>query len=411
MLDADGNEIPTETVPFEPVRWHQYADLFPWIEGQAFRELVEDVRKNGVIEPIVFYEGAVLDGRNRYMAARELGIAYPRVEYDGTDPLGFVIAKNLTRRHLTESQRGLVAKRLETLKHGDNQHTAGDASLHVRREDAARLLNVSPRTVATAAKVVEAGAPELVAAVESGLVSVSAAADVATLPKEEQREVVARGEKEILERAKEIRAAKVERKRAEKIEATDRLRERNESLPPSDRKYSVIYADPPWSFDVWSGEGKDRSAENHYPTMTQAEIEALPVGALAADDCALFMWAVMPQLPEALRVIEAWGFDYKTCAFVWVKQTQDEERFATGMGYWTRANAEVCLLATRGSPARLNADVHQVVLAPRSEHSRKPEEVAARIERLVPGPYIELFARRPREGWEAWGNQADGAAA
>lgn len=215
---------------------------------------------------------------------------------------------------------------------------------------------------------------------------------------------------EILAAAKDIRAEKVDRKRAEKVAETDRIRGRNSNLPQNERKYSVIYADPPWSFDVWSGEGKDRSAENHYPTMTQSEIEALPVGDMAADDCALFMWAVMPQLPEALAAIEAWGFEYKTCAFVWVKQTKDEERFATGMGYWTRANAEICLLATRGSPARLNADVHQVILSPRTEHSRKPDEAAARIERLVPGPYIELFARRPRDGWDVWGNQASEAA-
>lgn len=213
-------------------------------------------------------------------------------------------------------------------------------------------------------------------------------------------------EDDILEAAKVIRAERLEEKRAEKIAATEQIAANNASIPVDARKYSAIYADPPWSFDVWSGAGKDRAAENHYPTMSQDEIEALPVSHFAADDCALFMWAVMPQLPEALRVIEAWGFAFKTCAFVWVKQTQDEQRFATGMGYWTRANAEVCLLATRGSPPRLNADVHQVVMSPRLEHSRKPDEIAARIERLVPGPYIELFARRPRNGWDAWGNQA-----
>lgn len=195
-------------------------------------------------------------------------------------------------------------------------------------------------------------------------------------------------------------------KKMKAIQNSEALRERGIALPAG--KYSVIYADPPWSFQAWSGEGTDRAAENHYPTMTQAEIEALPIGDLAADNCALFMWAVMPQLPEALRVIEAWGFTYKTCAFVWVKQTKDGERFATGMGYWTRANAEVCLLATRGSPQRLNADVHQVIASPRMEHSRKPEEVATRIERLVAGPYIELFRRgESRPGWEAWGNQAE----
>lgn len=396
-----------EHTPPVGVRWHEYADLFPWIEGQAFQELKADIAKNGVLEPIVFLDGAILDGRNRYVAARELGIEYPRVEYEGNDPLGFVIAKNLARRHLTESQRGMVAKRLETMKQG--RPSGKDASLHVSRERAAELLNVSPRTVATAAKVLEQGAPELVAAVESGQVSVSAAADVATLPKQEQAEIVARGEKEILEAAKAIRAERVEQKRAEKIATTQALAAKNAELPVGERKYSVIYADPPWSFDVWSGAGKDRAAENHYPTMSQAEIEALPVAGMAADDCALFMWAVMPQLPEALAVIKAWGFEYKTCAFVWVKQTKDEERFATGMGYWTRANAEICLLATRGSPARLNADVHQVVMTPRMEHSKKPAEVAERIERLVPGPYLEMFARSPRDGWDVWGNQSEAA--
>lgn len=194
------------------------------------------------------------------------------------------------------------------------------------------------------------------------------------------------------------------------LKAGDRARQNeeldNQARPLPKGKYSVIYADPPWQFQVWSGEGKDRAAENHYPTMTQQEIEALPVSNLAADDCALFMWAVMPQLPEALSVIEAWGFEYKTCAFTWVKTVKDGSRPATGMGYWTRANAEVCLLATRGSPKRVNADVSQVIVSPRMEHSRKPDEAIERIERLIDGPYIELFSRRKREGWSAWGNQA-----
>jgi N6-adenosine-specific RNA methylase IME4 len=181
--------------------------------------------------------------------------------------------------------------------------------------------------------------------------------------------------------------------------------EEKKSLPFPDGKYSVIYTDPPWQFEVWSGEGKDRAAENHYPTMTLDNIKALPVADLAADDCALFLWAVMPQLPEALAVIEAWGFEYKTCAFVWVKQTKDGKKFATGMGYWTRANAEICLLATKGSPQRLHADVHQVIASPRGRHSSKPKETYERIERLVGGPYIELFARNKRPEWTGWGNE------
>lgn len=402
--------IRVEQTPSVGVRWHPYADLFPWIEGAAFQELKADIAKNGVLEPIVFVGDQILDGRNRYVAARELGIEYPRVEYEGDDPLGYVWSKNFNRRHLSESQKSIAAGKYANMRSGARTDLEPSANLRqVSIDEAASKFGVSPRSVDTAKRVLREGASELIAAVEAGTVSVSAAADVATLPKPEQVEVVARGEKEILEKAKAIRAEKVEKKRAEKVAQTVVIAANNKQLPVGERKYSVIYADPPWSFDVWSGAGKDRAAENHYPTMSQAEIEALPVASMAADDCALIMWAVMPQLPEALAVIKAWGFEYKTCAFVWVKTTQDGERPATGMGYWTRANAEVCLLATRGNPARINADVHQVVMSPRTEHSRKPDEIAARIERLLPGPYLEMFARSPREGWDVWGNQAEAA--
>lgn len=171
-------------------------------------------------------------------------------------------------------------------------------------------------------------------------------------------------------------------------------------------------ADPPWRFEVWSGKGKARSAENHYDTMTMREIARMPVDELAAPDCALFLWACWPSITDALRIIDAWGFTYKTCAFSWMKAdpmrlfADDKTPFA-GMGYWTRANTEPCLLAVRGKPQRLNADVRQGIIAPRREHSRKPDEIHGRIERLIGGPYLELFAREAREGWTIWGNQTD----
>jgi N6-adenosine-specific RNA methylase IME4 len=115
------------------------------------------------------------------------------------------------------------------------------------------------------------------------------------------------------------------------------------------------------------------------------------------------------ELDGALDVIRAWGFEYQTCGFLWVKLNPNGEGLFTGMGYHTRANTEPCLLATRGSPPRLAADVHQVVMTPVGEHSEKPEEVARRIERLYPGPYLELFARRPRERWAVWGNEVASA--
>lgn len=179
------------------------------------------------------------------------------------------------------------------------------------------------------------------------------------------------------------------------------------ALAQSGQKFKVIYADPPWTFKVYSGKGKSRSAENHYDTMDQIGIEALGehVQTLADDDCALFLWAVMPQLPEALKVIEAWGFTYKTAGFTWVKQNKVGPGFKWGMGYWTRSNAELCLLATSGTPARLAKDVEQLVIAPVGAHSSKPSIVQDRIERLVVGPYLEMFARRPRQNWTVWGNE------
>jgi N6-adenosine-specific RNA methylase IME4 len=178
------------------------------------------------------------------------------------------------------------------------------------------------------------------------------------------------------------------------------------------KHFAAILADPPWRFDAWSGKGTARSADNHYQTMTMREIARLPVDELAADDCALFMWACWPSINDALRIIDAWGFQYKTCAFSWMKAdpyrlfADDATPFA-GMGYWTRANTEPCLLATRGRPKRLHADVRQGIIAPRREHSRKPDEIHGRIERLVGGPYLEMFARQARPGWTVWGNQTD----
>lgn len=185
--------------------------------------------------------------------------------------------------------------------------------------------------------------------------------------------------------------------------------------------YGAILADPPWRFATWN---KATSVQKrgskttyfasvaHYSTMTTEEIEQLPVQDLAAPNCVLFMWIVWPMLKDALSLIEAWGFEYKTCGFCWVKaDARQVDMFSDAitprmlMGYWTRANSEVCLLATRGKPKRVNADVRQGVVEPIREHSRKPDCIHHRIERLVEGPYCELFARQARPGWECWGNE------
>ena len=171
-------------------------------------------------------------------------------------------------------------------------------------------------------------------------------------------------------------------------------------------KYKVIYADPPWAYRTWSKKDSGRSAENHYPTMSIQEIKALPVWRLADQDCALFLWITFPMLREAWDVIDAWGFTYKSVAFVWVKQNRKSPSLFWGMGYWTRANAELCILATRGHPKRISRSVHQVILSPVEEHSKKPDEARNRIVELMGDvPRIELFARQQPPGWDVWGNE------
>jgi N6-adenosine-specific RNA methylase IME4 len=176
--------------------------------------------------------------------------------------------------------------------------------------------------------------------------------------------------------------------------------------------YGAILIDPPWHFAAWSKKGDGRSAQQHYDVMDVKTMVRLPVSDLAAKDCVIFCWATWPHLKSALWLISAWGFTYKTCAFDWMKADPyclfaDDTTPDMGMGYWTRSNTEPCLLATRGKPKRLDAGVRQGIIAPRREHSRKPDEIHGRIEKLVAGPYLELFARAPRDGWDVWGNQTD----
>lgn len=202
-------------------------------------------------------------------------------------------------------------------------------------------------------------------------------------------------------------------------------------------QYGAILADPPWRMKMYSEKGMGRSPdgprtnakgnsavglnndpERHYATMALADIKKLPVGNLATSHCALFMWAIDPMLPQAIAVGEAWGFTFKTVAFYWAKERRvtserhklhenvDHKRFPIGTGYWTRSNPEQCLLFVCGQPKRLSAAVRKLVISPRREHSRKPDECADAIRKLVAGPYVELFARTARPGWDAWGRES-----
>lgn len=176
------------------------------------------------------------------------------------------------------------------------------------------------------------------------------------------------------------------------------------------KKYQIILADPPWSYKVWNKTtGSGRSAENHYETMNKEDIQNLPIQDIYDDNCVLFLWVTAPCLLEGIELIKAWGFEYKTIGFTWVKRNKKSDSWFWGMGYYTRANAELCLLATKGKPLkRISRSIHQVVDDRIMEHSKKPNSVRERIVDLFGDlPRIELFAREKTEGWDVWGNEVD----
>lgn len=173
------------------------------------------------------------------------------------------------------------------------------------------------------------------------------------------------------------------------------------------KKYQIIYADPPWHYLF--GQSSSRYVKNKYNCMTKEELCALPIKTLAEENSVLLMWITYPKLDWAFDIFKAWGFEYKTVAFTWVKTNTNSLGLFWGMGYYTRSNAEICLLATKGNPlARKSHSVHSIIMSPVHEHSKKPPEVRERIVELFGDiSRIELFARQKVEGWDCWGNEVE----
>ena len=183
------------------------------------------------------------------------------------------------------------------------------------------------------------------------------------------------------------------------------------------KKYNIIYADPPWSFKTYSDKGKEKkSADKHYKCMNKKDIQELPISSIAEENSILFLWVTFPCLEEGLELIKKWGFTYKTCAFNWVKRNKKQDTPFWGLGYWTRSNSELCLLATKGSPKRISKSVHQIIEdwtaeqihSPIEKHSKKPDIIRDKIVELCGDlPRIEMFARQKVDGWDSWGNEIE----
>jgi N6-adenosine-specific RNA methylase IME4 len=415
------------------VDFHPLANIFPMMPPEEQGVLLADIAQNKLKERIVLLDEKIIDGRNRYVAmsrghlfisdGESDGESDPEVRKlyfrefgddpgDGDDPLAFVLSKNLIRRHLDSSQQAMVAARIANLPGAGNPHGEAkgnsanlrnynslksranvSASAPISQADAAKMVGAtSPRSVTAAKKVLKTDNKKLIQMVDNGMLPVSVAEKIAKLTPEEQDMVLSDANPE--QAIKKVARQNREHKLADNIRA----------LPT--KKYGVILADPPWRFETRSENGMDRSADNHYPTMTLTDIENMDLGKIAAEDCVVFLWATPPMLPDAVLAMESWGFEYKT-HFVWVKDK-------IGLGYWNRNQHEVLLIGTKGNiPAPAPGDQWpSVIIAPRGEHSAKPTEVYELIESYFPNlPRIELFSRSDRPEWTHWGLEAPANAA
>ena len=369
------------------LREHPLSSVVPDMQPEEFRALLQDIADRGIVEPIhILADGTILDGRHRHRAARELGLAeVPArvVELNGTSPEAYMIRAAALRRHLNESQRALLAARLANIQ--GRGRPDKNASIEAFSQDAAAdALGVGRSSVQRAAAVLDDAAPEVVAEVEAGRLAVSAAAKAAKWPREKQRAF-----------AKKTRKGVKPQEAARQLIAEE---PRPEPALPSEKKYRVIYADPPWSYGNTSidtmGEQRD-----HYRVMSLEEICAVPVAGLAEDNAVLFLWVTSPILEEAFEVVRAWGFKYKA-SFVW-------DKVKHVMGHYNSVRHEFLLVCVRGSCQPDNRKLFDsVVTEERTEHSRKPDSFYSIIETLYTyGARLELFARRPRDGWDGYGNE------
>lgn len=355
----------------------EFQALIPPLTDDEYRQLEENVVRDGCRDALVTWQGTLLDGHNRLRICQEHGLNYLTFElpaiHDRDDAKAWIITNQFGRRNLTPYQRSELALELEPLiaeKAKEKKRESGGAVPQKSakppidtRAEVARAAGVSHDTIAKAKKLRDEAPEEVKDKLRRGDPGVSINSAYRDLRREGRR-----------------------RSAAEKVAPT---------LPPG--QFGLIYCDPPWRYDHACTQS--RAIENQYPTMTIDEICALEVP--AAEDCVLFLWATAPKLREALRVVEAWGFTYKTHA-IWDKQK-------IGMGYWFRGQHELLLVAVRGdvSPPPEDARVASVLAYPRNGHSEKPAEVYGLIQAMFPHTRrIELFARGKRKGWATWGNEA-----
>lgn len=387
------------------MRRHPAAALFPLLEGEAFERFADRIQANGLRDPIVLVtvdgEDWILDGSNRGLACEQRGIA-PRFEpYKGPTDIDSLVTYSLDkngdgRRHLDPSVRAMIAADASKLGPGNpgDRQTGRSAGLMTQAE-AGKRLGVSERLVRKAVAVRDKGTPKVKEAVMKGKLAVEAAEQVTKLPRAKQDEIAERA----LAKAGQIKSGQVRALvKQEEKRAVVRKINTEQVAPAPIGPYRLIVADFPWPYDN-SDQHEGSRGHIPYPAMPieQGIALASELDKLADEDgCVLAFWTTNAFMPDAVRMVEAWGFTWRTI-FTW-----DKER--DGIGTWGRGRTEHLIIAERGEvEAHTLNEVSTLLRAPRREHSRKPDEMMTLLEQHCPGPRLEMFAREPRSGWAAWG--------
>lgn len=398
---------------------HPAANEFPMMDDKRFKDLLDDIKANGLRVPITLHDGKVLDGRNRQKACDELGIQPDYDMYEG-DPYAYVWSLNGNRRDLVKEQRYLIWKECSEKSEAwqAEQKRIRDEANRKRSEAASdgrvgrAAANNTPeqRYIAWEEKQ-DGGGDEFSASTECGQSKVSPRGQGSTAKAKASntnRGAVERGDtlaKKRPDLAEKVRLGEMKPAAAHRQMKQDEVAENVSALPTDE--YTVIYADPPWKYndaqavkgDYGTGTG---AANSHYPSMTLSELKSLDVESLAADNCVLFLWATSPLLPDSLELVKAWGFKYKS-SFVWDKVKHN-------MGHYNSVRHEFLLVCTKGScTPQVSKLFDSVQSIERGQHSEKPSEFREIIETLYPhGRRIELFCRgEAPDGWDAWGNEAN----
>lgn len=429
------------------LEYHDLCLAFPKMPDDEFRAHCEDIKLRGVREEGWLFEGKILEGRHRFMAALATGQAMTFREYKGDDPIGFVISANMRRRHLDPGARAMALVNLEKYQHGGARR--GALKKILTRQELADLADVSKRTMTDAAAVRDKGAPALRDAAARSAVPVSVAATVARgSTEEEQTDLVARGEKEIIKAAKDIRAKKNEDRRIKKIARTIEINKGNKPLAfggEDGKKVVVLSADPPWRYERPLIGDCDKSIEEKYPTMPLTDILAMPVHKFMAPAAAIGLHIPQPLaecemndagLTYPHAVGRAWGDPHwdnpKKCnpklwfrvrtVFIWEKRSPEDIARAggpLGMGHYGRTDHECFYIMTRGGlalPAFKPRSVFHIRSRGKLEHSEKPAEIYDAFRKMYQeycdaGLAVALFERQVRPGFIVWGNQAPAVAA